>query len=282
MGRKPRQLPESGIHHVMNRGAARQPVFFGDRDRIEFGRLLAELHERFGVETLAYCLMGNHYHLLLRSPDGRLPDAMQHLAGVFTRRVNLRAGRDGPLFRGRYHAIPVTSDEYLVWVTRYIHRNPLDPPGIRRPADYRWSSYRSYLGLRRTPPFLSTGLVLGMFDQDRRKLADFTDDADHSLPLSADSSVEFVRELVALAIAADSLAAAIDADPPQWIERVVLTLLSDGALPPAVSARVTDWLAAPTPTARRMAVLRARRRAATDDGVRRILATLTPDGHLAA
>ena len=80
-------------------------MFFADEDRIEFGRVLGEIHERFGVETLAYCLVPNHYHLLLRCPDGGLSAAMQHLGSTFTRRMNDRAGRDGPLFRGRFHAI---------------------------------------------------------------------------------------------------------------------------------------------------------------------------------
>ena len=134
---------------MMNRGVNRQLVFFSDADRVEFGRVLAEMHQRFGVETLAYCLMPNHYHLVLRCPDGGLSDAMQHVGSTYTRRTNTRVGRDGPLFRGRFHAIHVADDVYLKWVVRYIHRNAVDIAGIQGCEDYRWSSYRSYLGLRR-------------------------------------------------------------------------------------------------------------------------------------
>jgi REP element-mobilizing transposase RayT len=83
----------------MNRGVNREPTFFADVDRRQFGHRLADIHERFGVETLAYCLMDNHYHLLLRARDGGLSRAMHHLGLVYTRRTNDRLGRDGPLFR---------------------------------------------------------------------------------------------------------------------------------------------------------------------------------------
>ena len=130
----------------MNRGVDRQPVFFNDADRLDFGRQLAWIHESTGGTVLAYCLMGNHYHLLLDMPDGTLSEAMHHLGSVYTRHVNDRLGRDGPLFRGRFHSIPVEDDAYLLTAVRYIHRNPIGLPGVSGPADHRWSSYRTYLG----------------------------------------------------------------------------------------------------------------------------------------
>ena len=145
---------------MMNRGVNRNTVFFDDAARLEFGTQLRSIHERFGVAVLAYCLMGNHYHLLLRTEPGTISPAMQHLASRFTRNTNERLGRDGPLFRGRFHAIPVTTDEYLLAASRYIHRNPLDIARLRSIEQYRWSSYRAYLQLRRPAPFLDT-TVLG-------------------------------------------------------------------------------------------------------------------------
>lgn len=140
----------------MNRGVDRQRIFFADADRIEFGHRLAAINERFGVEVQAYCLLSNHFHLLVRCPDGELSAAMQHLLGLYTRHTNDRVGRDGPLFRGRFRSIHVDNDAYLLTAIRYIHRNALDVAGVRDVDDYRWSSHRAYLGMRRRPGFLDT------------------------------------------------------------------------------------------------------------------------------
>jgi REP element-mobilizing transposase RayT len=116
MGRQPRTDVEGGIHHVMNRGVDHQQIFFADADRVEFGRLLGEIHTKWGVETLAYCLMDNHYHLILHTPDGGLSEAMQYLGVVYTRHTNDRVGRDGPICRGRFASMLVTTDSYLLGV----------------------------------------------------------------------------------------------------------------------------------------------------------------------
>jgi REP element-mobilizing transposase RayT len=157
---------EDGWYHVMNRGADRRNVFFDDTDRIEFGARLADLHGRFGVETHAYCLMDNHYHVLLHCPAGGLSPAMQRLGSLYTRHVNDRLGRDGALFRGRFHSRVITGDAHLLAAARYIHRNPLDLPGVDEPDGYRWSSHRTYLGLRARPPWMVTSTVLGVFAGD--------------------------------------------------------------------------------------------------------------------
>jgi REP element-mobilizing transposase RayT len=146
----------------MNRGVNHMDVFFDDADRIEFGARLSDIHQRFGVETHAYCLMGNHYHLLLHCPEGALSDSMQRLGSVYTRHVNDRLGRDGPIFRGRFHSRLVESDAHLLAACRYIHRNPLELPGVAVPDDYRWSSHRTYLGLRRRPPWMHIDVVLDL------------------------------------------------------------------------------------------------------------------------
>lgn len=89
---------EDGWNHVMNRGIDHGDVFFADTDRIEFGQRLGDVFDRFGIRTHAYCLMDNHFHLLLHCPEGRLSDAMQRLGSLYTRHVNDRLGRDGALF----------------------------------------------------------------------------------------------------------------------------------------------------------------------------------------
>ena len=135
----------------MNRGAARQATFFGDEDRVEFGRLLGVGHERFDVSVHAYCLLDNHYHLVVNCPSGRLSEFMQYLGSVLTRHVNDRVDRDGPLYRGRFRSIPVTTDRQLLASVRYVHRNAVDVHGVDRVDAYRWSSHRTYLGCRPTP-----------------------------------------------------------------------------------------------------------------------------------
>ncbi len=134
-------------HHVMNRGAAQQATFRSVRDREEFSSLWAEATVRFGIVVLAYAWMGNHFHALVFTPDAQLSESLRYIIHVYTQRFNRRNGRDGPLFRGRFHSILIDSDIYLHRVARYIERNPLDA-GLVTPEEllrYRWSSLRHYL-----------------------------------------------------------------------------------------------------------------------------------------
>ena len=117
-------------YHVMNRGLARQTVFHDSDCYGAFLDGLADANDRFNLKIHAYCLMGNHYHLLVHTPLGNLSRAMRHINGVYTQRYNRMLGRDGPLFRGRYKAILVDADRYLLSVSRYIHRNSIE---MRKP-----------------------------------------------------------------------------------------------------------------------------------------------------
>lgn len=163
VGRPVRSDVPGGYYHVVNRGVARNDIFFDDCDRVEFTRLLGVVHERFGVDIHAFALMTNHYHLLLECPEGTLSDAMHLLGSVFVRHTNVRVGRDGPMFRDRFYAKPVMSDDYLIRLVRYIHRNPVAIVGEEHLADYRWSSLRSHLQLRQPPNWLRTELVGELF-----------------------------------------------------------------------------------------------------------------------
>jgi len=144
---------------VMNRGLDHQPIFFHDRDRVTCEKLLAQLTTEHGVEVHAYCLMGNHYHWLLHCPIGGLSAGMQQFSSSYTRIVNDRLGRDGPIFRGRFHSVPVQSEIQIARAAAYIHRNPIDLVPRASLETYRWSSYGAYLGRRETPPWLSRSMV---------------------------------------------------------------------------------------------------------------------------
>ena len=137
---------KNAFYHVMNRGRARQAIFQDERYYQAFLDTLAEAYQRFHCIIHAYCLMGNHYHLLLETPNANLSRIMRHINGVYTQRHNRLKHTDAPLFHGRYKAILVDKDAYLLQRSRYIHRNPIDmkQPMVRNLHDYQWSSYPAY------------------------------------------------------------------------------------------------------------------------------------------
>ena len=136
------------VYHVMNRGRARQFIFHNKEYYQIFLTTLGEAAERFDCIIHAYCLMGNHYHLLIETPRANLGRIMRHINGVYTQRYNRLKRTDGPLFRGRYKAILVEKDEYLLQLSRYIHLNPIKMkrPLVEKLEDYPWSSYPAFVG----------------------------------------------------------------------------------------------------------------------------------------
>jgi REP element-mobilizing transposase RayT len=152
----------------MNRGNSRQRVFLDKQDYEGFLKTIGEIHDRWAVEVFAYCIMGNHYHVCLRTPEGNLSRVMQHLDGLYTQRFNRHHRRDGALFRGRYKAIVVDKDNYLTQVVRYIHLNPVEAGLVREPESYAWSSHRSYLRRSEVPEWLRIEEVMGDFSNIRQ------------------------------------------------------------------------------------------------------------------
>lgn len=151
------QYPQA-IYHVMNRGQSRRPIFLQRSDYLHFLEIVEQAWRRWRFELYAYCLMGNHYHLCVRTPEAKLARIMRHINGVYTQWFNKRHGRDGPLFRGRYKAMLIEEDEYLAQVMRYIHLNPIKAKLVIKPEDYEWSSHKAYL--RPKPPdWLSTAMM---------------------------------------------------------------------------------------------------------------------------
>lgn len=145
---------ENACYHVMNRGRARQKIFHGENYFEAFLAGLSEAHQRFGIQIQSYCLMDNHYHLLVKTPEANLGRAMRHINGVYTQRHNRLKKTDGSLFRGRYKAICVEEDSYQLQLSRYIHQNPLQAKMVKNIEDYPWSSYPYYVNKQKPPEWL--------------------------------------------------------------------------------------------------------------------------------
>lgn len=156
------QYPNA-VYHVMNRGLAQTSIFHAKQDYEMFLQVVDEAWQRWRFEVYAYCLMGNHYHLCLKTPEAKLSRIMRQINGVYTQRFNRAHRRDGPLFRGRYKAMLIEAEEYLGQVVRYIHLNPVEAGLIKNPKDYPWSSHKDYLA-RKAPRWLSTEALMGWFN----------------------------------------------------------------------------------------------------------------------
>ena len=160
------QYPEAW-YHVMNRGRNQDALFIDKRDYSEFTDLLQEAGAMWKVKIAAYCLMTNHYHLLMQTPQANLDRCMRHINGIYTQRFNRRYKMDGQLFRGRYKAILIDADNYLLELVRYIHHNPVRAGIVKRPEEYLWSSHRGYLTESDNWKWLQKEFVLGMFDNNK-------------------------------------------------------------------------------------------------------------------
>lgn len=158
MPRSARRMSESGFYHVMARGASRQLIYEDDADRRAFLALLAKSCDKLGVTLLAYVLMNNHFHLLVEAPLADLSECMRRVVGAHASRFNMRHGRCGHLFQGRFRSEPIDDDRYLLAVARYIHKNP-EAAGLSPASEWPWSSYHEYIG---QPDLIDSGLVLGM------------------------------------------------------------------------------------------------------------------------
>ena len=151
------------IYHVTSRGNARRKVFLDDDDREAFLAILSWVIERFKWVCHAYCLTDNHFHLLIETPEGNLSRGMRQLNGVYTQGFNRRHRKVGHLFQGRFKAILVERDSYLLELARYVVLNPVRARMVKAPEAYAWSSYRPTLGLDPVPAGLSIDWLLGQF-----------------------------------------------------------------------------------------------------------------------
>ena len=159
------QYPDAW-YHVMNRGRRGEDVFTGKKDYNAFINLLKELVEDYNVKIAAYCLLSNHYHLLVQTPTANISRAMRHLNGVYTQRFNKIYHCDGQLFRGRYKSILVDADSYLLELLRYIHRNPLESGMVDNINEYTWSSHKAYLSGAKKWDWLHKKYILSLFSRN--------------------------------------------------------------------------------------------------------------------
>jgi putative transposase len=153
-------------YHVMNRGRQREEIFADSQDFNVFLKLLEESTLLWGGRISAYCLMSNHYHLLIQTPRANLSRAMRHIDGIYTQRFNRRHKAVGQLFAGRYRSILIDADAYLLQVVRYIHRNPLRAGMAARPDKYPWTSHPGYLSDEKRWDWLHKEYVLSHFSTE--------------------------------------------------------------------------------------------------------------------
>jgi len=166
MARRPRVHLPGGVYHVMLRGNGGQEIFFTEEDYAYLYGLLEEGTERFGYRIHAFCCMPNHLHLAVQVGEEPLAKPMQNLAFRYTRRINREHERVGHLFQGRYKAVLVDHDSYLLELVRYLHLNPVRAHLVDVAEAYPWSSHRAYLGQARLA-WLTTDWVLGQFGTRR-------------------------------------------------------------------------------------------------------------------
>ena len=159
MARKPRIHAPEAIYHVILRGNARQEIFADDKDRYRFYEILQKSCERYHHRIHAFCLMSNHCHLEIQVAEIPLSRIMQNISQRYTQWYNWRHNKSGHVFQGRYKAVMVEADSYLLELAAYIHLNPIRAHVTDRPENYRWSSHRAYLG-KENLSWLETGFIL--------------------------------------------------------------------------------------------------------------------------
>jgi REP element-mobilizing transposase RayT len=158
-----------GLYHVTSRGDRREAIYRDDQDRKEWLAVLDGVCSRFNWRCHAYCEMTNHYHFVVETPDANLSKGMRQLNGVYTQATNRRHGLVGHLFQGRFKAVLVERDAYLLELARYVVLNPVRAAMVSDAGDWPWSSYRAMIGQQPAPAWLETDWLLGQFGDVRSR-----------------------------------------------------------------------------------------------------------------
>jgi REP element-mobilizing transposase RayT len=157
------------FYHVLNRGNAGETIFRSNRDREKFLEYWGKAVERFGIKIYTYCLMTNHYHFLIQTPEPNLSRAVQWVNVSYATYFNHKRQRQGHLFQGRFKSILVDADVYLKELSRYIHLNPIRAGAVKQPALYSWSSYPAFIGKAKAPEWLEMDGLLSLFGKTRKE-----------------------------------------------------------------------------------------------------------------
>lgn len=158
-----------GVYHVTSRGDRQEDIYLDDADRTSWLILLGQVCKRFNWVCHAYCLMDNHYHIIVETAEPNLSQGMRQLNGVYTQNFNRRHNRVGHVFQGRYKAILVERDSYLLELSRYVVLNPLRVGMVKNVDQWPWSSYAAMIGQSGCPEWLQTKWILGQFGKQRKR-----------------------------------------------------------------------------------------------------------------
>ncbi|MFC1771522.1 transposase [Candidatus Margulisiibacteriota bacterium] len=160
----PRRIQFNGaLYHVFNRGICRKSIFLSPRHNLFFLELLDRIVEKYGVEIYCYCIMKNHFHILIHTPYGNIAQVMQYLASNLAKFINKELNADGALFKRRYKEVLVDSESYLLQVSRYIHLNPVQAKLVKKAEQWKWSSIHEYYGQKDKTVPLTTNKILTHF-----------------------------------------------------------------------------------------------------------------------
>lgn len=166
-----------GLYHITSRGDRREDIYFGEADRLAWLDIFSQVCSRFNWVCHAWCQMTNHYHLVVETAEGNLAQGMRQLNGVYTQTINRSHRRVGHVFQGRYKAILVEKDRYLLELARYVVLNPVRAGMVRKAGAWPWSSYAAMIGSEAAPSWLQTDWILGQFSPQRgraiKKYIDF-------------------------------------------------------------------------------------------------------------
>lgn len=168
---RPLRIEYAGaVYHITSRGNEGKPIFMDNDDRLLFFDTLQRVNVRYNWLCHSYCLMDNHYHLVIETPDGNLSLGMRHLNGIYTQTFNRRHERAGHVFQGRFKAILIDKESHLAEVCRYVVLNPVRAGMVKRLEDWKWSSYRATAGTEAPHSCLTTDWIIGLFAK-RREVA---------------------------------------------------------------------------------------------------------------